>query len=201
MLSNEELMLEKLAGRLKWERAGDGIRVVIPARRNWRAALQVLRASWPSGFASNLLFTLFFLIVMYISSREPFRWWGILIFFVLLVAGDISRELLGKTILTLDSASLKIDWKIFGVKQTSSKFANERLHDLRFVVSAPSADIRNDFRLNEIQFIEYFATHSFAAGISEEEATALIARMMEVYKFPEEPVAAENPGVISNEGR
>jgi hypothetical protein len=32
-------MLEKLAGRLKWERTGTGIRVEIPARIPWLRAL------------------------------------------------------------------------------------------------------------------------------------------------------------------
>ena len=40
--AREYAMLERLAGRLKWEDANDGVRVVIPARLSWGAIRNLL---------------------------------------------------------------------------------------------------------------------------------------------------------------
>ena len=43
-------MLEKLAGRLKWEKTGLGIRVVIPARQDWWIVPLAIFLSAETGF-------------------------------------------------------------------------------------------------------------------------------------------------------
>jgi hypothetical protein len=74
------------------------------------------------------------------------------------------------------------------------------LHDLRFAKSTRGADTLNGLRLNEIQFHYHLSTQYFATGITEKEADALIAKMMEVYSFPNYLPSESAAGVETSNG-
>jgi hypothetical protein len=74
---------------------------------------------------------------------------------------------------------LSLYYARFGRKGIS---ATSRLSGLRFVPSEYGISVGDQSR---VELRTDNATRSFGVGISEEEADALIAKMMEVYPFPE----------------
>ncbi|MGA3345529.1 MAG: hypothetical protein ABSC76_11735 [Terracidiphilus sp.] len=177
-------MLERLAGRLKWERTSDGIRVVIPERFNWIALGKGL---WEPCF----YMLIFFLVEPVIRSPHEagLGWNGWLamcaMFFALWFLGSLFPE---KIILTLNRSMMIIQRRSFGIKRSTSKYSTDSLNNLRFVSASNREEIRNEYRQSEIQIDQGLKTHPFAEGIAETEARALIEKMMEVYNFPKEPV-------------
>lgn len=101
--------------------------------------------------------------------------------------GRFTSMLAYRTILTLDPTKLESEYSRWYWKRGGATYPTAHLHDLRFVKSTRGAETRNGLRLNEIQFDIGRATEYFATGITQEEATALIAKMMEVYPFPNYP--------------
>jgi hypothetical protein len=172
-------MLEILAGRLKWERTGDGIRVVIPTRFNWL----VTRDKLFYAFITMLGFCVTF-IVLSIVDGKPVQWGIILCFALGYLSSVIVLMLTDRTIMSLNKNMMTIQYRSCGIVRRKKKYLTELVYDLRFADSSHRAKIRNVYRQNEIQFGEEYVTQSFAFGITEQEADALIEKMMEVYKFP-----------------
>jgi hypothetical protein len=171
-------MLEKLAGRLKWERTGGGIRVVIPVRVPWLSALiggfgvfslpsltmdlfgKHRSIAGPASFAPECVGL--FLCVL----------WFTLLFTI-------------KQILTLNSTEMAIQTRTFGIEVKNGAYATDRLQCLRFV----SSDYGDGVLMSDMSRIEIdrdLKTRKFAFGITEQEADALIEKMMEVYDFPKD---------------
>lgn len=194
-------MLERLAGRIKWERMDDGIRVEMPGtmdRRNIPYSL--LRIV--------LIASLYFILASLLdwwnpfndSHRIPMRW--VMLISAALVYGvsECVRVSRSKTVLTLTPSHLAADESrspATGSREIRT-FKTASLNHLRFVRYSPETKIRSlpgmpvriDLRQNEIQFDRDFITYAFGTGITQEEANALIARMMEIYPFPNSPPPA-----------
>jgi len=143
-------MLEKLAGRLRWERTGDGIRAVIPVRYSWIA------------FAKRLWEPCFYVLIF--SLLEPFfrgpheaaigwkeRLAMYCMFFVLWFVGSLFP---GKIIMTLNRSIMIIERRSFGIKRSTHKYSTKRLNDLRFVAASNRDEIRNEWRQSEMQIDE-----------------------------------------------
>jgi len=181
-------VLEPLSGRLKWERKNNGIRVVIPARICASTLRKTFIDMLPglSGAAFGLALVLVF------DRRHPFRWHDLYIlissWLLTLGAAMIVKLCTTRTTLTFDKNLLEIKYSDLGIRRGDPrKYSTNQIYDLRFVEFTPEADIRNDLRLDEMQFDRKWLTHAFGAGIGEDEASALIARMMEVYPIPKSP--------------
>jgi hypothetical protein len=177
-------MLETLAGRLKWERVGDGIRVVIPARFPWMATRHMLILNSFGIFVPIAMMSAY----SYLNG-EPESWRGILIGSAFgLITGYLGFMLTARTILSLDQSSITFQYRSFGIKRGTKKYLNEQLNNLQFISSSNREEIRNEYRQNEMQIDQDLRTHSFAEGITKQEADALIEKMMEIYTFPKSRV-------------
>jgi hypothetical protein len=179
-------MLEPLAGRLKWERTADGIRVVIPARLD-------------RPIARNLLFMAFAMVCgilavdysdFLISSfgagahSKPHLFEDVCCVCVGLFIGAVPPRIFGRTVLSLTPVRLTIDWRPRVWWPEKRQFSTDVLHNLRFASKSGGFRVTNESGQNEMQLDEDRKTRSFALGISQDEASALIAKMMEVYPFP-----------------
>jgi hypothetical protein len=175
-------MLETLAGRLKWERTSDGIRVVIPVRVPWLLTLSgIFLFTFPSstvdvfskhrGFTGPVSFIQFWILLG--SGICLGVLWFTMIFTI-------------KQVLTLNPAEMTIQVRTLGIGVRKRTVATNRLHYLRFEPSeyGDSASFNN---MSRIQIDRDGKTRNFAFGITEQEADALIEKMMEVYKFPKYP--------------
>jgi hypothetical protein len=179
-------MLQKLAGRLKWERVNDGIRVVIPGRLSPKAAFYavanrfaLLAAAYLMGFGAAWL--------LHLLEKRPMDWWLAPALCVGLLAAFLTSPL-ERITLSLYPNVMTVMRGPTWVRGRYRNFLTEHLHNLRYVEPGPDADIRNEYRHAEVQFDQKGQTQSFAAGISTAEARALIALMTSIYAFPaEEP--------------
>ena len=182
-------MLETLVGRLQWERTNDGIRVEIPGPRNLKAIQNALLMAcpWPVGI----------LIVASVFDRftrlhDPSNTLE-LVFSFGLAAGTIKLigMLRSKTILILSPTQMKIESRFSITGWETSFFKTGSIERLQFMNYSSGAVIRYsggagrriDLRLDEIQFTHGSVVFTFAAGITQKEATALIVRMTEVSPF------------------
>jgi hypothetical protein len=175
-------MLETLAGRLKWERTCDGIRVVIPVRFSWIAI--------GKGIWEPCVFLLLMSLVdpfLYSPHKVPLTWEGRLLIYLTILLLWSALVSTGKTILTLNPSMLIIQRRPPRFKRRTNRYSTGGLNDLRFVASSNREEIRNGWNQSEIQFDQDLKTQNLAEGITEPEARALIDRMMAVYKFPEGP--------------
>jgi len=185
-------MLEPLVGRLRWERTDGGIRIVIPARLSWGAIRRLLDDLWIpvlgyfgifaiAGCVAYLrgLSAAFFLRSEGVASLL----WISLGYCAGLVVVRIVPLLFGETIVKLSPAQITIvrNSRIRHWKQIAP---TGNLHRMRFVEQSGQIPIQNEIGQNEIQFREANSTRFFGAGVTREEASALIAKMMEVYPFP-----------------
>jgi hypothetical protein len=179
-------MLETLAGRLKWQRTEQGIRVEYRMRGDYPAMWGFMKASWRNNWPGLILVAAVFYIAHLLDRHGHItRWWDIPLALLLgSMLGSLTSILANRTILTLDSAKLELESLRWNWRRGHEIYPTTRLHDLRFVKPARGADTRNGLRLNEIQFNEDLVTQYFATGITEAEASALIAKMMQVYPFP-----------------
>jgi hypothetical protein len=176
-------MLEKLAGRLKWERTGLGIRVVIPSRRDWWIIPAALFATAIAGIDWISLLSVFS------DGGLPPRVW---ICVAIITAGGcvfacyLLWGLSGRTIVAMDPFELKLERRVIGIEWDTRKFATYDVKNLRYIPPAEFWAFRTDTDPNtsKIQFQSKGKTIRFARGITEREACALFDRIMEVYKFP-----------------
>lgn len=179
-------MLETLAGRLKWERTDQGIRVEYRVRGDYPAMWRYMKGSWGMYWPALILLAAIFFIARLLDRHGHItRWWeDPLALFLGVTLSSFISMLANRTILTLDSTKFELEFRQWNWGRGRKAYLTTQLFDLRFVKSMRGAETRNGLRLNEIQFNEDLATEYFATGITETEAIALIAKMMEVYPFP-----------------
>jgi hypothetical protein len=175
MVARESAMFEPLTGRLKWERQGDGIRVIIPSRFRWWSlypGLMLLifphftyQVFWKSGHT---------------AATEPRsfipEWIGLAL---LVIWVGLFRT--HKSVLTLTQAEMRVEKYALGLRLRTSTSETSQLSDLRFIPSQYGMSVDD---LSRIQLRRNNKARSFGLGIGEEEADALIAKMMDVYPFP-----------------
>jgi hypothetical protein len=89
----------------------------------------------------------------------------------------------GAITLTLSPAMLTTQQRVFGIAGKEREFSTNKLHNLRFGWSSNLPKTNKDYP-RELQIDEDYKTIVLASGIAEEEATAVIARMTEIYSFP-----------------
>ncbi len=179
-------MREKLVGRLTWEKIPWGIRVTIPGRPRALAFFYTLLiVTWliiASVHFSHLLlephpedsdFTLQLIAIgIYTVGFCIFVCWMAVTF-------------TGDTVLSLDVYDMKIQRRALGIELSSRKFQTNHVSYVLYV--APGMSPRRsifDPNTGKIQFRVGKRMHSFARGIMDTEAYALIVLMMKIYKFP-----------------
>jgi hypothetical protein len=171
-------MLEKLAGRLKWERTGDGIRVLIPA---WAPWLVTFNGVWLYMVPLTTVQAFDKLRGITGSESSAPAWIGLLLCVTWFTMIFTARQ-----VLTLNPAEMTIQVRLFGIGVRERTRATSRLRNLRFVPSG-FGDFASMNAMSRIEIDRDFKTRKFAFGITEGEAETLIEKMMEVYKFPEGP--------------
>jgi hypothetical protein len=177
-------MLETLAGRLKWERTGLGIRVVIPARLDWWIMQAALVATAVVGVDYLYIFN-----NLPDGGLSPLVWICIVI---VIIGGGVFIcwflwSIAGKTILRMDPFELKLERRVIGIECDSRRFATCDVKCLRYFPPVYIYAFRTDTNpaTSKIQFQFKGKTIRFARGITEREACALFDAMMGVYKFPQ----------------
>lgn len=178
-------MLETLAGRLKWERTGDGIRVEIPARGSDPVLSQV---AWFFLFAGPALLFVGIRDKGTTAFEQRFVW-------VFLIAGLLSTivrilwEFTGKTILTIDTNRMVLCSRIMELDLKRRSYANESVRLMRFV---PAVTRFWSKQPSGVWFIENNALRKFAKAITPVEASVLIDKMLGVYRFELDTTAQDN---------
>jgi hypothetical protein len=185
-VNEESTVLEKLAGRLKWKHTGGKIRVEIPVRGKW--ALFVLAIFLAVLWALGVLLYRH----AYPPENDAATFWacvvsgtaGICFIAFLLVMWSIA----GKTILTLDPLELKLQKRVLGIEWGAGTFATNSVCSLRYIPPTYLYAFRTDTdpSTSKVVFQTNNKTRSFAGGITEREACALIDCMLEVYQFPKD---------------
>jgi hypothetical protein len=168
-------MLETLAGRLKWERTGDGIHVEMPEPALFAEFLGI-------AIALGLPFVVYGLFG---SFEDPARSWGLKMvgMVVVFMAILLGQELVGrKRLVILTSDALTV---------TTSHPCEVGRTQLTYTVwnlrSNPRVSLTGKEYPEQIQ-VEIDSTSgtwTIASRLTETEAAVLISKMMEVYKFPE----------------
>jgi len=174
-------MLKTLAGRLRWEKANNVLHVEIPARFAWTAIVL--------GACLGILFLAGTHVIQHVlevkdHSPQPFYdllgWSAFLCF----CAGWFLWCLGGKTNLILTRTELILQRKVFGLVLSTRIFQTGTVEHLRYEPPEYTCDAESGYTPSRIKFDANGTTRSFATGISDDEAFALIDRMMEVYEFP-----------------
>jgi len=177
-------MLEKLAGRLTWEQTGSGIRVGIPARLGWVSLfLTAWLTFWLYGGSKAIQ------AAMKGDSQSGFiyiwlvGWAGGVIF----AGSSLLWSLGGRTTFTLNQTELEIERRVFGVVWGARIFPCSQVRNLRYMPPGTRSGFwSNGNSQSLIRFEADDKTRSFASGISDIEAFALIDKMLEVYPFPKQ---------------
>ncbi len=177
-------MLEKLQGRLMWERTPQGgIRVEIPARLDWAVvALGCVCALW-----ALLCMSVAPLRMITHDAPGIAAWFFALCFLALACAALclVAWNFKGKTTLTLDPAEMELVHHVRGFEWRTRVFPTREVRNLRYLPSS-------GYKLGRMYIPSVFCfeasgkTHKFASGLTDIEAFALIDRMLDVYAFPRE---------------
>ena len=173
-------MLEPLAGRLTWEQTGQGIRVEIPAQLNSSIVVRVL---WLIVWCGAGWLFLSRTHGGHIHSHVQLVWlvsWAV---GVILVTYSIFWSLAGKTTLTLDRNQLQIVSQLMGFQTSVHTYSNADIRNLRFIPAMMRAQTS---RPSGIWFEEKGKLRRFASALTATEASALIDKMLQVYKFPQD---------------
>jgi hypothetical protein len=105
----------------------------------------------------------------------------------LYIAGGIQKILARKVTLTLTPTEMTLHKGFFQVIRNKRTFTNNRLHNLCYCKSREKKTAEREEVKNCLLCDVEDKTISIMSGITEEEANALIAKMMEIYRFPKEP--------------
>jgi hypothetical protein len=183
-------MLVELEGRLKWKRTSRGILIVIPARRSGMIALySPLVVTW------LVLATIHYwhlLAAPHLAGSEfTFQMIAIGIyalgfcFFVCWLAWILTND----TVVTLDPDEMKIQHRVMGIDVATFRFRTRETSGLRYVPPERFWAHKNDVdpKTSKIQFQCGGKAHTLTSGVTETEASALIARMQTFQWFPDSP--------------
>jgi hypothetical protein len=160
-------MLETLAGRLKWERTPDSIRVRIPCWQNPHfIVFCFVIGAWAFVPVCWILFS---------PKIRLLSGFGV-IFLALecFVVCSLIWRFNAKTVLLFGPRATEIRRKIFGIRVRMHTYETVSLMDLRYVPGTPGY----------VRFERLGVTHRFAKGIRDSEALALIDKMLDVYTIP-----------------
>lgn len=178
-------MLERLAGRLKWEHADQGLRIEIPARWGWRAISVAVLLAGGALAASELEWT--------IPSDEALFRLGVLSAVVVgvgvcFMVAWISWSFTGRTIVSVNQSEMKIQRKVLGFEWDIRRYATFEVRNLRYLPPTEIWAFRTDTDPNtsKIQFQAKNKTVQFAGGITEKEACAVFDRLETICKFPKD---------------
>jgi hypothetical protein len=171
--------MEKLTGKLSWERTANGIRVEIPGWMGWSRTLFL------SGW---LAFWIYFGIPAGREHRESASLFSLLWLSFWAVAGvytfgTIVWSILGRIVLTLDPSRLNLTYTLAGIEIRQRSSSTHEIHNLRY---RPVAGMGQPKYPGVICFESNGKTRNFASCTSGAEAFALIGKMLEVYPFPKE---------------
>lgn len=175
-------MLETLEGRLKWERTEEGIRVEIPARLTAKEGPYALSLGsiWLSLLIGDLLRWLFE------GSHPVWAHWfhrSAVDSIPVIALAWTAWVALTSVRLVLDPSTLRLEYRVIGIRWLCLQTSTRLLHNPRF--RGTSARIPRFLGSRpELQIDRDYRTRTLAVGTTEEEATALIAKMMGVYPFP-----------------
>ena len=185
-------MLQTLTGRLKWERIGDEIRVVIPASLSWsviRRLMQDLGINFLAFFGILVIVSCIAYVhgLSFSSYLESEAVRSLYIASLGCCAGLVLARmvprLFGKTTITLSPAQITIE-SSSRIQRSKEVIPNSILHSFRFVDQAGAVPVQNWLKQSEIRFEQANRTRHFAEGVTREEADAIIAKMMVVFPFP-----------------
>jgi hypothetical protein len=180
-------MLEPLAGRLKWERTDGGIRIVIPARQSWGAIRRLLDDLWVAILAYLGIVAIAGCVAYFrgLSAASFLKSDGVTSLFLAslgycagLVLVRMIPRLFGETIVTLTPAQIMIVWNI-RIRHWTQTAPTVNLQSIDFIERSGKMPIQNKIGQNEIQLRGTNSILSFGEGVTREEASALIAKMME----------------------
>jgi hypothetical protein len=180
-------MLQQLAGRLMWERTPGGIRVAIPTRRGavtvlygpvvgiWLVAVSIHywhALEMPRGDSHEFMLQLMAVAVYALGFCFAICW--------------LIWTFTNETILTLDAAELKLQRRAMGIELFTESYPTMSVRNVNYVPPTRSWASQDDTdpKTSKIQFQAGFLTRTFASGVTEAEAKALIAGMQGIYKFP-----------------
>lgn len=172
-------MLETLAGRLKWEHTGNGIRVELPAQFTWPNVLRRV-GGWLLYWA--LIFSL--MILLDELRGHPVYWGVVLLFAPLYAVIGIWQILARRTVLILSPDEMTINQAFFQKDWSKRAYATRRLQNLLYCKSRPQPTAERRTIKNSLLCDVELQTIGLFDGITEEEADVLIAKMTEVYPFP-----------------
>ena len=182
-------MLEELEGRLSWEQTPNGMVVHIPSRRGsmfmlfgpvvgvWLlfTAARYSASSGPNISPEEAQSALVWLIVS-----------GFGVSFCILLAWA-AWAFTSESMLTMDQTTIKIQNRVLGIEVMTKSFPLIDAHNFRFIPPGgySSGNKVSDPRTSKIQFKVGSKVQTFARGITQLEAVALMERMQEIYKFPD----------------
>ncbi len=180
-------MYEKLEDRVTFEKADPGVRIVIPVRRGPFAGvygplvtiwlvLAIIRYSHllAEPHPENLNFDLQMISIgLYVVGFIYFVCW-------------LAWTMTGDTLVTLDPPEVKIEVRVFGFALTSRSFQTSQIHRIRFIPHTRVATQQSVINPNSscIRFEVNKKSESFGNGVTEDEARAMIDKMLLVYEFP-----------------
>jgi hypothetical protein len=186
----EGTMIEKLVGRLTWERKGESIRVAIPARPGAFAVI----------YGPVVVIWLVITSIRYaflLSSPHPddtnfslqMVALGIYIVGVFYFICWLAWNFTGETIITLDPVEMNIQRRILGIELDTQGYRSHQVDRLAYARPGRSGNSQSVFDLSSscIQFRTGNITHRFATGILPSEAHVLIEEMLKILEFQRGP--------------
>jgi hypothetical protein len=169
------MMLETLAGRLKWERAEDGIRVEMPEPGLFTDIIAIV-----------IIFGLPFVVYgLFGDFDDPARSWILEIVGAveLFLAIPLGTELVGrKRLVILTSSDLTVT-----TSHPCAECRTQLIYTVWNLRSNPRVSLTGKEHPEQIQ-VEIDSTSgtwNIGSRLTEAEAAALISKMMEVFVFPE----------------
>ena len=177
----ERILFETLAGRIRFERTGTGIRVEIPTRKDWSAILAVSAIEFWAlrglTIVSGRLFAG--------NQTNTTQWTALLGFATVAALGVVwlMWSCLGKSRLDLFQVELKIVRQIPGFHLDTRVFRTREVRNLRYL---PHSEFRifKGYIPGVFCFEAEAKTHRFGSGVTDIEAFALINEMLDIYEFP-----------------
>jgi hypothetical protein len=167
--------------------------VVIPARLSWGAIRRLLQDLGVNviAFLGIFLIAAFVAYLRGLSFRACLNSEGVRSLSSVslgccagLILARIVPRLFGKTVVTLSPSQFVIEWNP-RIRSATEVFPTAILHSFRFVERSSDVLVQNKIGQNEVQFRDTHWTHDLGTGVTRAEAEALIAKMMEVYPFPQ----------------
>lgn len=174
-------MSETLEGRVKWVKLDRGIRIAIPARGGpfvsfygtlvtiWLvlATLRSLRLlEGPRPMESEFILQMTAVSIYFIGASYFVGW--------------LTWTLTGETRVTLTKPVLRIEIRVLGVAVSARTFDSDRIYHMRFIPAREFITRRAVLNPNTscIRFDMDRKPHSFAKGVTVDEARAMIDRML-----------------------